>query len=108
MWPFRKRLDAKKYKILSTSSGGYTFSFTDEEQQEIAEISKMFEGLAVLKDYQDVIGRVATAWALSNYTRTQVIRSQSTSSAVERAALIEKALVSALKTCNIYPLPIFD
>jgi len=105
MWPFRKKFDSLGFK--KDKEGNFTFDLTEEEQQEVENTFKMFEGYKAHPDVVEDIQKGATAFALSNYAREQVIMSEIKSQKENREKLLEKAIAAIAKAYSIYQLPIY-
>jgi hypothetical protein len=105
MWPFRKKINLLGFK--KDKEGNLTFDLTEEEQQEVENTFKIFEGYYVHPDYVDDIQKGTTALALSNYAKEQVVISQMESQKENRKRLLEKAISATTKAYSIYPLPIY-
>ena len=108
MWPFRKGLDLRGYGFKTDQRGNASFDFTDEERREIDSLFRVFEKMAIHKDYVDAVQRATTARALSQYAKGQIELCELESKRSDRSKMIAKAVSACFKACNIYPLPIFD
>ena len=102
MWPFRKK---KKpfHGISQDNNGNLSFELTEDEEQAVEDLFKVFEGYGIHKDYADELKAASIAKALADYAKEQCakyITSQNHES-------ILKAIASISKAYSIYPLPIF-
>ena len=105
MWPFRKKFYSLGFK--RDKDGNLTFDLTAEEQQEVENTFKMFEGYKAHPDVVDDIQKGTTAFALSNYAKQQIVMSEIESQKENHKKLLEKAIASIAKAYSIYQLPIY-
>jgi len=105
MWPFRKKVGLLGFK--RDKEGNLIFDLTEEEQQEVENTFKMFEGYSAHPGAVDDIQKGTTALALSNYAKEQVVISEMESQKEYREKLLEKAIAATAKAYSIYQLPIY-
>ena len=105
MWPFEKK--KKKLGFEFKKKGDITFELTPEEQAEIEDSFKMFEGYYVHPDFAENLQRGVTARALAGYASHQVTLSKLTSESTNREDLLDKAISSIAKAYTFHELPIY-
>ena len=105
MAPFRKKHDLPGFR--KDKEGNFVFDLTEEEQQEVEDTFKGFEGYKFNPAVADDIKKGTTAFALSNYATAQVRMSEIESQKEKREKLLEKAIAAIAKAYSIYQLPIY-
>lgn len=105
MAPFRGKRDLPGFR--KDKEGNFVFDLTEEEQQEVEDTFKGFEGYKFNPAVADDIKKGTTAFALSNYATAQVGMSEIESQKEKREKLLEKAIAAIAKAYSIYQLPIY-
>ena len=105
MWPFRKKQDLPRFK--RDEKGDITFDLTEEEQREVEDALKMFEGYYIRRDIADDFQKGIVAFRLSSYARYQATMSELDFQKENRKKLLEKAIAAIMKAYSIYQLPIY-
>lgn len=105
MWPFGKKHDLPGFK--RDEKGNLTFDLTEEEQQEVENTFKMFEGGLFRSDVANDMQNGITAFALSNYVTRQVMMSEMESQKENREKILVKAIAAIVKAYSFYELPIY-
>jgi len=105
MWPFKKKFEA--FGIEKDEEGNLTFNLTEEEAQEVENVSKMFDGYAFNPDYNDELQKVIIARGLSNCANSQITLSNMSYNSENRKNFIERAFASTMKAYSYHQLPIY-
>ena len=105
MWPFSKKLNLLGFE--RDKDGNLIFNLTEEEQQEVENTFKLFEGYKVHPDAVDDIQKGTIAFALSNYAKELVVISEMESQRENREKLLDKAMAATAKAYSFYQLPIY-
>ena len=105
MWTFGNELDFLP-GIERDKDGNIIFDLTEEEQREVRTGFKMFNNCKFHPDFVDDFRNGITAFALSNYAKSQIMLSELEPKETKREILICRAIAATAKASSIYPLPI--
>jgi len=94
MWPFRKKVNPLGFR--RDESGALAFDLTPEEQREVDQTMKAFEGYVVNPQYAEEVRCSIIARGLSNYAVSCVLGDQ-----------MEEAFAAVTKAYSIFPVPIY-